>query len=127
MADEHAIETYRSMITVGIEGLKALQLINGGAVVALLAYLGQAQDRATLAPLFARPLWVLLSGLTVGTLAFVGTYLTQLTLFNETQGRSGVTGTSHGAWLIATICLSLISLACFATGAFLALGAFAAT
>lgn len=39
--EEHALETYKSLITVSMEGLKTLLLINGGAVVAMLAFLGQ--------------------------------------------------------------------------------------
>lgn len=41
--DDHALETYKSLISFGTEALKALQLLNGGAIVALLAYLGQAK------------------------------------------------------------------------------------
>jgi len=40
----HALETYKSMLSISVEGLKALLLINGGAVVAMLAYLGQSSQ-----------------------------------------------------------------------------------
>jgi hypothetical protein len=40
--DEHALETFKSLITVSVEGLKTLLLINGGAIVALLAFIGQS-------------------------------------------------------------------------------------
>jgi len=47
--EEHALETYKSLIGFGTEGLKAMQLLNGGAIVALLAYLGQVKPEATVA------------------------------------------------------------------------------
>ena len=47
---EHTSETYRSLISISMEGLKTLLLINGGAVVALLAYLGQSPQGPRLAP-----------------------------------------------------------------------------
>ena len=43
---DHALETYKSMISLGTEALKALLLINGGAIVALLAFLGQVPNGA---------------------------------------------------------------------------------
>ena len=42
--DEHAIETYKSLISISTEALKAFQWLNGGAVVALLAYIGQRPE-----------------------------------------------------------------------------------
>jgi len=54
--EDQALETYKSMISVGTEALKALQLVNGGAIVVLLAYLGQDSQHPHLAELAARPL-----------------------------------------------------------------------
>jgi hypothetical protein len=36
----HIRETFRGLITISVEVVKMLALINGGAAVALLAYLG---------------------------------------------------------------------------------------
>jgi hypothetical protein len=36
----HLTETYRGLITLAIEGLKLLALVNGAAAVAVLTYLG---------------------------------------------------------------------------------------
>ncbi len=74
--EDQALETYKSMISVGTEALKALLLINGGAIVALLAYLGQASGRLQLAALAAKPLTLFLGGLVAAALAFLGTYVT---------------------------------------------------
>lgn len=47
--EEHAIETYKSLISISTEALKAFQWLNGGSVVALLAYIGQRPDLAATA------------------------------------------------------------------------------
>jgi hypothetical protein len=118
--EDQALETYKSMISIGTEALKALQLINGGAIVAVLAYLGQVSQGSHLAKFAARPIGFFLGGLCAATLAFLGTYLTQLTLFNEI-----VTGRAfrpkHKTWLLATMLLALLSLVLFACGSFVAI------
>jgi hypothetical protein len=115
---DQALETYKSMITIGTEALKALQLINGGAIVALLAYLGQVPERAHLAPLAAKPLALFLGGLVAATLAFLGTYLTQFTLLNEFFKGGVFRGPKHMFWLLVTMGVALASLALFAWGSF---------
>src|SRR5258705_13350988 len=121
--EDQALETYKSMIAIGTEALRALQLINGGAIVALLAYLGQAPDRSHLALLAAKPLCLFLSGLVAATLAILGTYLTQLTPLNEFFKGGAFRGPKHMTWLFATIMVSLASLGLFAWGSFAAVAA----
>lgn len=48
--DEHSIETYKSLVQISIAGLKLLALFNGGAAVALLAYLGNIAGKGVAAP-----------------------------------------------------------------------------
>lgn len=55
-SEQHAAETYRSLIAVSVEGFKTLLLINGGAVVAILAYLGQSANGSKVAVHAAWPL-----------------------------------------------------------------------
>ena len=73
-------ETFRSLSNLAVAGLKAMLLINGGAVVATLAYLGQLEwDEFTPEP----PYWVLLPfavGVFFAGLAFHFAYFTQLAL-----------------------------------------------
>lgn len=38
ISNQHWIETYKSLITLAVEGFKFAALANGGAAVALLAY-----------------------------------------------------------------------------------------
>ena len=120
---ERKVETYRSMISIATEAVKALHLINGGAIVALLAYLGQVTDRATVAPRIASPTLWFIGGLVAGVLTFLGMYLTQLTYFNELYKSDSAT--SHTRWLVATIGSGLASVACFGFGAYKAVLALA--
>lgn len=120
--ERHALETYRSLVTVATEGMKALQLVNGGAVVALLAYLGQAANRDQMGQVTgAIALFIL--GLVSATFAFFTTYLTQLTIYNAGMRGQAPRGTRHGPWWWATILAVLLSLVCFACGALTAVTA----
>jgi len=83
--DFHPEETYKSLITITIEVLKTLALVNGGAAVALLAYLGNLTSREPARSL-PNMTWALVSfafGLFVTVIAFIVAYLTQLQLYNE--------------------------------------------
>ncbi len=121
--EEHAIETYKSLISISTEGMKALQLVNGGAVVALLAYLGQASNRAGVAAHVKCAMGLFILGLVAATFAFFTSYLTQLALFNESVREKVYQGTKHGPWWWVTIVVAFISLVCFACGAFAAVAA----
>jgi hypothetical protein len=119
--NDHAMETYRSLVTISIEALKIFVLLNGGAIVALLAYLGQVDARVELAWLVAQPLRAFVVGLVLGALGFVGSYLTQLSLYNESaHGKPQ----RHHHFLWATVILGLTSIAAFACGAFATIAAF---
>jgi hypothetical protein len=118
LSKEQALETYKSMISIGAEALKALQLINGGAIVAILAYLGQAHTGAAIARSVGKPLWIFVTGLVVATLAFLTTYLTQYFLFNDFFEVDAQKSQKHVFWLRVTIAVAFISLALFAWGSF---------
>jgi hypothetical protein len=120
--EEHAIETYKSLISISTEALKALQLLNGGAVVALLAYLGQ-HPKLALSARGALGLFVL--GLVAGTTVFITSYLTQLALYNESVYREKYKGPRHQIWLWVTFAIALVSVASFAFGAFAGVNALA--
>lgn len=84
----HAIETYKSLITISVEGFKSLILINGGALVAIIAYLGQSREGYKIASEMWIPFTLFSIGLISSTLTFVFSYRTQLTLYNETLKRA---------------------------------------
>ena len=116
--EEHALETYKSLINIGTLSLKALQLLNGGAIVALLAYLGQTGPVAV-ANQISCPLLFFIFGLSISTLAFLFAYLTQFSLFNEIVNPS-YHGRRHTFWLWLAVLLLLVSLGCFVAGAWFA-------
>jgi len=116
--DPHRLETFKSLPTISIEAFKTLLLLNGGAIVALLAYLGNARAPDLAARLFC-PFVSFICGLVLAALAFAGSYRTQLVLYNDPQG------TTHVLWLRVTFVIALLSLFAFAIGAFTALRALA--
>lgn len=89
--DFHPAEIYKSLITISVEALKMLALVNGGAAVALLAYLGNLASRSngTRLPNMTCALACFASGLFLTVLAFIASYLTQLTLYNQDLTENG--------------------------------------
>ena len=114
--EDHALETFKSLIAVSMEGLKTLLLVNGGAVVALLAFLGQSTLGPALAPHFWWPIAFFVGGVALCTLAFIGSYFTQFSLYNEHFPNRQYRGPKHMTCLWATLALVLTSVICFACG-----------
>lgn len=115
---DHALETFKSLISISMEGLKTLLLVNGGAVVAILAFLGQSTLGPSLAPHFWWPIAYFVSGLAFCTVAFIGSYLTQYSLYNEHFPERGYKGPKHQTCLWVTLILVLLSTSLFGLGAF---------
>lgn len=85
----HLTETYKSLITLSIEALKILALINGGAAVAILAYLGNLASHAPAAahlPAIKHALEWYCGGLVLTTFAFLVSYSIQLGLYRKETG-----------------------------------------
>lgn len=117
---EHAIETFKSLIQISLAGLKLLALLNGGAAVALLAYLGNVAGKG-LSPADMRlPMGCYLAGLLFCGLAFTSSYLTQFWLYNESMEQPVPGSVSHQFWLWSGMTLALLSLAAFGLGSYLA-------
>jgi hypothetical protein len=93
--DAHAQETYKSMLSISVEGMKALLLINGAAIVSLLTFLGNAKVGKELAKCVGLPLAAFVSGVVFCVLTFVYSYATQFTLFNETVSPGSYHGPKH--------------------------------
>jgi hypothetical protein len=120
-----ADETYRSLVSLSAEALKALLLLNGGAVVALLAYLGHASGAALLARYLMYPCFFFVLGLVFAALALGFAYLTQLAFYNRDVGGQLIWGVEYRVWLTAALEAGAGSLAFFAVGGYagiLALG-----
>lgn len=114
--EEHALETYKSLIGFGTEALKAMQLLNGGAIVALLAYLGQVKPEASVAKSIGCPLMFFIIGLSISTFAFLLAYLTQFSLFNELVNPN-YQGKRHTFWLWFALTCIFLGLVFFCVGA----------
>lgn len=115
--EDHKLETYKSMISISVEGFKTLLLINGGAVVALLAYLGQSKGGADVAPHVMWPLFFFVLGIFTATFSFFCSYITQFRLYNESpHGAAGEPPHMHFVKITAAV--ALLSVIFFVVGAF---------
>lgn len=117
------LEMFKSVIQTGQNALRAIVLLNGGAAVALLAFIGKLADVSRLnIPLFAVPLTIFVVGAFLSTISSGLTYLTQL-LYSE----MGKWRNRTGVFLqIVSIILGLASLCSFGYGTYRAYGAFIA-
>ena len=113
----HIAETYRGLVTLSVEALKILGLINGGAAVALLAYAGN--NRLGAPPSEFKPaLFWYCGGVVAIALAFVVAYLTQLRLYTEERLKvSGVNVPErHSIGIAVAVVLALGAAATFVFG-----------
>ena len=118
ISKEHAVETYKSLIQISVETMKLLALLNGGAVVALLAYLGNVSGKGASVPDMRFPMGCYIAGLVSCGLTFFLSYLTQLCLYDESMGL--VKGQAHHVWLRMAFGFGLFSLTAFAVGSYFA-------
>jgi hypothetical protein len=95
-----------------------LGLFNGGAAVAMLTYLGNVAGKGHAAPSMRAPMVCYVVGLFLCGLGFLGSYLTQLWLYNETLGR--IRKGRYHLMLWATISVAFLSLVAFAVGSCIA-------
>jgi hypothetical protein len=126
--EQHLVETYRSLVPIAQQALKMVMLLNGGAAVALLAFLGSVTSRGKPAPhLDMRwPMGIFLAGVFLAGLAHVGAYMTQLALYNESlPGASVPSWRRHAPLLYVTIGIVVASLLAFMWGGFTAVARFA--
>ena len=119
--NNHQLETYKSLVTISVEGFKYSMAINGGAAIAILAYLSNVAGKTT-APDFRFPMTAFLTGVVCCGVSFCGSYLTQLKLFNEAM--SNKSPTKHAIFLYATLVFYLLSVVAFGVGAWLAVSKF---
>lgn len=124
MSDWHREETYKSLIQIGNTALKFVLVANGGAVIALLAFLGKVHGTNTPIPGISCSLVAFLIGVFLGGLACVTAYLTQLALYNEPAEKSDLKlFRRHEVWLWVTIFLVFIGIISFGIGSWVGLKA----
>ena len=80
---EHWIETYKSLISISIEGFKFSALANGGAAVALLTYLGNVAGKSAPVPDMRYPMTSYIAGLVFVGIAMLFAYSAQYTLLEK--------------------------------------------
>jgi hypothetical protein len=130
----HRDETYKSLVPLSIEAMKMAVFLNGGAAVALMAFLGNVVPKGgNNVPALGPSLRLFAGGAVLGGIAFASAYLCQLALYNETIGRGpqyrgNPPGTrflaDHRGWLCLTFGLVMSSLGCFFRGCLIAASEF---
>jgi hypothetical protein len=118
------IETYKSLVTLSTEAFKFCALANGGAAVAILAYLGNVVGKDHLVPVpeMRYPMAAFLEGLVFCGLAMLFAYCIQFRRLN----RLAQAMNPKGDWplLIIAMGFAILSLIAFATGSGLAVVSF---
>jgi membrane protein YqaA with SNARE-associated domain len=124
----HIIETFKGLINLSIEALKALLLINGGAAVAILAYLGNLASHPPVAhlPNMKNALLCFAGGVLVTAVTFWIAYFTQLRLYDEERARheGDLFKTRHTIGIGIAAVLIVVSALAFAAGCWTAASAF---
>lgn len=112
--EAHKVETYKSVLTIGLEVLRALILVNGGAAAGMVATLDKLRTVITAGALQCAMLYFVV-GLIAAVAAGCAGYFTQYTLHEVNMQRE--TAVSVRVFRNTAIVLSLVSLACFSAGA----------
>jgi hypothetical protein len=112
--DEQKTETYKSMISISVEGFKILALLNGGAAAGILAAFDKVRASVNAGALKAAVISFVI-GLELVVFAFLLSYATQLTLFEELHDRRAQN--SHMKFFYGAFFCCFFSLAAFAYGA----------
>lgn len=120
---EWDLEGFRQVLAIGQAALRSILLINGGAAVALLAFLGHLAATGSTGPVllsFADSLQRFTAGVFLAALAVALTYMSQLSYGGEKKWHFRVGVAFH----VATILAAVGSLATFIWGSALAYGGF---
>lgn len=125
--DQHSIETYKSLIAISQFGLRFVLLINGGAAVAVLAFIGDLASSVGMLPDVGKALTWYVLGMALGGIALVTSYLTQLVLFNEAKSEPSPRFLKrHQPWLTLSLVLVVLSVVAFVFGSFEAVAGYEA-
>ena len=115
MADEQQKEMFKTIFVYGEHAVRSVLIINGGAAVALLAFIGNILARGvskSLASDYSLPLAYYAFGVLVGSLAMGGSYITQYSYVHFGQ-KWGV------VWHWVTATLVVFAYVCFGAATFL--------
>lgn len=122
----HRQETYKTLVTLAVEAVKFCALANGGAVVALLAYLGNVHAKAPQigAPNLLGAITWFLGGLAFSGVLVAASYATQVLIFNDSFQHSYIRKDGrHKLPHRVAVGAFVLSLGCFVAGAWSAVAA----
>ncbi len=118
---EHAVETYKSLTTTGLEAIKTALLLNGGAAIAFITLLGNLLTKAGVSgmqlPNLKPALAFYLLGLTAAGAALVLGYFVTLRVYQESRDQLAEV---HPKILAGAIGATLVSYGCFVAGSVIA-------
>jgi hypothetical protein len=117
---QHSVEMFRSVIEAGREALKAVVLINGGAVVALLGFLGAAIAKSfpsSLGLSLAGALGYFGAGVLLGALGFGARYSAQAS-YSQSNNYVGI------QFHVLSVVFAVVAYLFFGIGVIRAYGAF---
>lgn len=108
--EEAILEQFRSVITIGSASLKGSLLINGGSVIALLAYLGKTGTSLCVL-WFVISIFVFCIGISLALTANVLAYVAQLKHLNQLKNNQtgNPAGTPWGYSAVACVVASIIT------------------
>jgi hypothetical protein len=109
----HEEKTYDSIITYGLNAIKFVLLANGGAILAILTFIGSYQN---MAEKLNGSIVCFVVGVILGGLVNITAYLTQLSLFNQ-RNNDVPFYRNHRTWLWLSIIVIFLGTLSFAVGA----------
>ncbi|RXJ95787.1 hypothetical protein CRU94_04005 [Arcobacter sp. AHV-9/2010] len=106
--DWHKKETYKSLIHYGTSSIKFVFLVNSGAIIALLTFLGTLLEKNSLINTDIKfAFYYFVGGIVSSGIATTFAYLTQLKLYNESK---------HQVFLYISMFFVLIGIVLFCLG-----------
>lgn len=119
MSGWHTEETYKGLLQLAVGGLRFGALVNGGAAIALLAFIGDIYGRDVFVPSLQGAMNSFVFGIALSGLAHVSAYFTQLRLYRESAGLARASGgLQHAVFLYLSMLCVLGSIALFCWGAY---------
>ena len=119
-------ETYKTLSFYANQAIKTVLLLNGGAVLSILTFLGNLLKNSDQHFDMSLSISFFLIGIILGTLGSVFAYFTQLSVFNNRTIKSNkiniwITKIQYSYWLNFLIICIFISVLCFCIGSYCAL------
>lgn len=108
-------ETFKSFVTSSLRGFKYLALTNGGAVVALLVYMGNSAGKVGVHPDVRPALKAFCAGLLCDGVALFCSHRTRLLLLAESGNRASFLR-SHRLMLYCSMLFYILGLVAFGIG-----------